>query len=48
MTFVRGGHIIEPLEAGDEATMPIQRTPANGKEIGIIHATVHLEKGFEL
>jgi hypothetical protein len=45
MTFLPGGLITEPLEAGDanfKALRPM------GKVIGIIHAMVHLEKGFEL
>jgi hypothetical protein len=45
MTFPGSGLITESLETGDASSM---HSRPIGKEIGIVHAVVHLEKGFEL
>ena len=44
MTFAGSGPITEPLEAGDANS----KHSAKGQGLGIIPATVHLEKGSEL
>jgi hypothetical protein len=44
MTFFASGLITEPLEAGDAKFNAISQKQG----FGIIHAVVHLEKGFEL
>jgi hypothetical protein len=45
MTFAGSGLIIEPLEAID--AMKSMRAERK-KEFGIVHAVVHVEKGFKL